>query len=132
MRQAAFFLAFPRGAIDQVNVLIAVVVIVEESCAFSVDVDQVLCDLISADDLEVESGLLGDIRENRECPFRVAGWESRIPPHQEHGQYEHDNGQELQEDSKRAMLTTPICRVGKHRMSLATATVPFNTPAVWS
>ena len=49
--------AFPRGAIDEVNVLITVVVIVKESCTLSVDVDQVLCDLISADDLEVESGL---------------------------------------------------------------------------
>ena len=38
--------------------------------------------------------------------------------------YKNDNGQELQEGSKRAMLTTPICRVGKHRMSLATGDGP--------
>ena len=86
VRKAALFLAFPRGAIDEVNVLITVVVIVKESCTLSVDVDQVLCDLIPADDLEVESGLLGDVRENRESSFRVAGRKSRIPPHPAHGQ----------------------------------------------
>src|SRR5712691_12300 len=65
VRMLAAGLGLSRGTVNQIDVLIAVVVIVEETSALAVHFGQVLAFLVATDNLVGQPNLSGDVREKR-------------------------------------------------------------------
>src|SRR2546421_549883 len=64
-------LRLARRTVDQENVLITVVVVIKKAWALPVHLLQVLAHFVPADDLHVQTGSLGDIRESRQGEARA-------------------------------------------------------------
>ncbi len=66
MRAFATRLGAARRPVGQKNVLEPINVVVEETCAFAVYIDQIIRHFIAVNYFHVEAGLLAYIRKNRQ------------------------------------------------------------------